>query len=77
MATLPENIHVALTSLLRGLQSPDNVERTAAEEQLNQEWFSQRPDVLLMGLSEQIDFAPDSTVSISLHNVAIFYLTLL
>jgi hypothetical protein len=64
MATLPENVHAALTNLLRGLQSADNVERTAAEQQLNDEWFSQRPDVLLMGLSEQIDFAPDSTVRI-------------
>lgn len=62
MASLPEQVHVALTNLLRGLQSPDNVERTAAEEQLNQEWFAQRPDVLLMGLSEQLDFAPDSPV---------------
>jgi hypothetical protein len=62
MATLPENVHAALTNLLRGLQSADNVERTAAEQQLNDEWFAQRPDVLLMGLSEQIDFAPDSTV---------------
>ncbi|KAF2443953.1 importin subunit beta-3 [Karstenula rhodostoma CBS 690.94] len=61
MATLPENVHAALTNLLRGLQSSDNVERAAAEQQLNDEWFSQRPDVLLMGLSEQIDFAPDST----------------
>jgi hypothetical protein len=67
MASLPEQVHAALTNLLRGLQSPDNVERTAAEEQLNQEWFAQRPDVLLMGLSEQLDFAPDSPVSIQLH----------
>lgn len=66
MASLPEHIHAALTNLLRGLQLPDNVERTAAEEQLSQEWFAQRPDVLLMGLSEQIDFAPDSSVSKSL-----------
>ena len=62
MATLPENVHAALTNLLRGLQSADNVERTAAEQQLSDEWLAQRPDVLLMGLSEQIDFAPDSTV---------------
>ncbi|KAF1973540.1 importin subunit beta-3 [Bimuria novae-zelandiae CBS 107.79] len=61
MATLSENIHAALTNLLRGLQSPDNVERTAAEQQLNEEWFSQSPETLMMGLSEQIDFAPDST----------------
>lgn len=67
MATLPEQVHAALTNLLRGLQSPDNVERTAAEEQLNQEWFAQRPDVLLLGLAEQVEFAPDSSVSIQCH----------
>lgn len=63
MASLPENVHTALSNVLSGLQSPDNVTRTAAEDQLNNEWFAQRPDVLLMGLSEQMDFAPDSNVS--------------
>ncbi|KAF2641308.1 ARM repeat-containing protein [Massarina eburnea CBS 473.64] len=60
MASLPENVHTALANLLSGLQSRDNAERSAAEDQLNNEWFNQRPDVLLMGLSEQMDFAPDS-----------------
>ncbi|PVI07059.1 importin subunit beta-3 [Periconia macrospinosa] len=60
MASLPENVHTALSNVLSGLQSADNVTRTAAEDQLNNEWFAQQPDVLLMGLSEQIDFAPDS-----------------
>jgi hypothetical protein len=63
MTSLPEQVHTALANLLNGLQSADNVERSAAEEQLGNEWFSQRPDVLLMGLSEQMDFAPDSNVS--------------
>ncbi|KAF2252589.1 ARM repeat-containing protein [Trematosphaeria pertusa] len=61
MSVLPAEVHTALANLLKGLQSPDNVERTAAEEQLNQEWFGQRPDVLLMGLSEQIELAQDSS----------------
>lgn len=63
MTSLPDTIHTALSNVLSGLQSSDNVTRTAAEDQLNNEWFAQRPDVLLMGLSEQMDFAPDSNVS--------------
>lgn len=63
MSVLPAEIHTALDNLLKGLQSPDNVERTAAEEQLNKEWVGERPDVLLMGLSEQIELANDTSVS--------------
>jgi hypothetical protein len=61
MSVLPEDVHRALTSLLQGLQSPDNVQRTNAEQQLNEE-VAQRPDVLLMGLSEQIELAQDTSV---------------
>jgi hypothetical protein len=63
MSVLPADIHTALANLLKGLQAPDNVERTAAEEQLNREWVGERPDVLLMGLSEQIQLANDTSVS--------------
>lgn len=63
MSVLPAEVHTALSSLLKGLQSPDNVQRTAAEEQLNKEWVGERPDVLLMGLSEQIQLAQETTVS--------------
>jgi hypothetical protein len=63
MSVLPPEVHTALANLLKGLQSPDNVERTAAEEQLNREWVGERPDVLLMGLSEQIQLAQDTSVS--------------
>ena len=62
MSVLPAEVHTALASLLQGLQSPDNVQRTAAEQQLNDEWVAQRPDVLLMGLSEQIELAQDTSV---------------
>jgi hypothetical protein len=63
MSVLPAEVHTALASLLQGLQSPDNVQRTAAEQQLNDE-VVQRPEVLLMGLSEQIELASDTSVSV-------------
>jgi hypothetical protein len=62
MSVLPAEVHTALANLLQGLQSPDNVQRTNAEQQLNEEWVAQRPDVLLMGLSEQIELAQDTSV---------------
>lgn len=62
MSVLPAEVHTALANLLRGLQSPDNVQRTAAEQQLNEEWVAQRPEVLLMGLSEQIELAQETAV---------------
>lgn len=54
MSVLPPEVHNALTVLLTGLQSPDNVLRTQAEEQLNTEWVQPRPEILLMALVEQI-----------------------
>jgi hypothetical protein len=64
MSVLPAEVHTALAALLSGLQSPDNVQRTTAEQQLNEEWVAQRPEVLLMGLSEQIELAQDTSVSL-------------
>jgi importin-5 len=64
MSVLPAEVHTALASLLQGLQSPDNVQRSAAEQQLNEEWVAQRPNVLLMGLSEQVELAQDTSVSV-------------
>jgi hypothetical protein len=54
MSVLPPEVHNALTVLLTALQSPDNVLRTQAEEQLNTEWVQPRPELLLMALVEQI-----------------------
>jgi hypothetical protein len=66
MSVLPAEVHTALSTLLKGLQSPDNVERTAAEDTLNREWVGERPDVLLMGLTEQIQLAQETSVSPSM-----------
>lgn len=62
MSILPPEVHAALAGLLQGLSSPDNQIRTHAEEQLNNEWITARPDVLLMGLVEQIQSAQDPLV---------------
>ncbi|MCJ1372906.1 hypothetical protein MMC20_004132 [Loxospora ochrophaea] len=54
MSVLPPDIHAALVQLLQALQAPDNTVRSNAEEQLNTEWVAKRPDILLMGLVEQM-----------------------
>lgn len=63
MSMLPPDVQPALSQLLRALGSPDNTLRTQAEEQLNNDWIQGRPDVLLMGLVEQIQGAEDIVVS--------------
>jgi importin-5 len=62
MSVLPAEIHTALAQILQALQSPDNNVRTQAEDQLNSDWTAGRPDVLLMGLVEQIQGSQDPTV---------------
>lgn len=63
MSVLPPEVHAALATLLQGLQSTDNTVRTQAEERLNTEWVAQRPDMLLMGLAEQMQGSQDEGVS--------------
>ncbi|QSS63628.1 karyopherin Sal3 [Histoplasma capsulatum] len=60
MSLLPQNVHVALSQLLLALASADNIVRAQAEEQLNNEWVKGRPDVLLIGLAEQLQGAEDA-----------------
>ncbi|KAK2825759.1 hypothetical protein FQN49_007395, partial [Arthroderma sp. PD_2] len=60
MSVLPQEVHTALSQLLLALSSADNNVRTQAEEQLNNEWVQGRPDVLLMGLAEQIQASEDT-----------------
>ncbi|THC90469.1 hypothetical protein EYZ11_010072 [Aspergillus tanneri] len=60
MSLLPPEVHSALSQLLRALGTPDNAVRTQAEEQLNNDWIQGRPDVLLMGLVEQIEGSEDA-----------------
>lgn len=62
MSLLAPEIHSALALLLRGLTTPDNSVRSQAEEQLNNDWLQNRPDVLLMGLAEQIQGAEEVAV---------------
>ena len=62
MSLLSSEIHVALAQLLQNLSSPDNQARTQAEDQLNNEWFVKQPDVLLLGLAEQIQLSQESSV---------------
>ena len=65
MSLLPPEIHAALATLLQNLSSADNATRTHAEERLNNEWFNKRPDVLLVGLVEQIQQSQDTSVRVS------------
>ena len=62
-SVLPPEVHSALSQLLTALSSADNVVRTQAEEQLNNDWVPNRRDVLLMGLAEQIQGAEAESVS--------------
>ena len=63
MSLLGADVHNALEQLLSALASPDNELRTRAEEQLNTEWVATRPEVLLMGLVEQMQASTDPSVS--------------
>ena len=62
MSQLPAEVQGALTQLLQVLQSPDNTQRGQAEEQLNNDWTPNRPEMLLMGLAEQLQLAEDPSV---------------
>ena len=62
MSLLPADVRTSLQELLHALSSTDNTLRGTAEEQLQQQWVVQRPDVLLMGLVEQMAGTGDRTV---------------
>lgn len=62
MSMLPPEVNVELTQLLQALQSSDNTVRSQAEDHLATHWTNERPDILLMGLVEQIQGSPDTTV---------------
>ncbi|KAG0205651.1 hypothetical protein BGX28_002767 [Mortierella sp. GBA30] len=51
MTTLPQEVLQQLLHVLTDLVSTDNAIRSAAEEQLNQEWMVKKPDALLDGLA--------------------------
>lgn len=62
MSILPPDVHAELTQLLQALQSADNSIRSQAEDHLQTSWTSTRPEVLLMGLAEQIQGSEDIAV---------------
>ncbi|OAA57017.1 importin beta-3 [Niveomyces insectorum RCEF 264] len=66
MSMLPAEVTAELQQLLQALQSADNVVRSQAEEHLQNNWTGPRPEVLLMGLAEQVgnpNFPADKTAS--------------
>lgn len=62
MSVLPPDVHAELAQLLDALQSSDNNVRSQAEQHLGDSWTQQKPDMLLMGLVEQIQGSNDPTV---------------
>lgn len=62
MSVLSADIHAELAQLLQGLQSADNSVRSRAEEHLQSNWTSTRPEILLMGLAEQVQGAGENQV---------------
>ncbi len=66
MSVLPIEVHNELAQLLDALQSSDNQVRSQAEEHLANNWTASRPDLLLMGLVEQIQGSNDPTVRLVL-----------
>jgi hypothetical protein len=64
MSVLPADIHAELAQLLDALQSSDNQVRSQAEEHLANNWTATKPEMLLMGLVEQIQGSNDATVGL-------------
>lgn len=64
MSILPQEIHTELAQLLQALQSADNGIRSQAEDHLQNNWTNTRPEILLMGLAEQIQGSQDAAVRI-------------
>lgn len=62
MSVLAPQDQAELSNLLQALQSADNDTRSQAEEHLQNSWTEPRPEVLLMGLVEQMGQSPDATV---------------
>lgn len=60
MSMLPADITAELARLLQALQSSDNSIRSQSEEHLHNNWFVAKPEVLLMGLVEQISGSTDA-----------------
>ena len=62
MSVLGAEVHTELAQLLGALQSSDNNIRSEAEEHLANNWTVPRPEILLMGLVEQIQGSTEAGV---------------
>jgi importin-5 len=62
MSQLPADVQAALGQLSAALSSSDNNVRSQAEEHLTNDWVVNRPDVLLMGLVEQMHRSQETSV---------------
>ncbi|CEG80262.1 hypothetical protein RMATCC62417_14624 [Rhizopus microsporus] len=51
-AAVPTEILIQLNTVLTSLLSHDNNQRAAAEAQLNEQWVTSQPDLLLLGLAQ-------------------------
>ncbi|CAO3670398.1 hypothetical protein G6F70_006836 [Rhizopus microsporus] len=51
-AAVPTEILIQLNTVLTSLLSHDNNQRAAAETQLNEQWVTSQPDLLLLGLAQ-------------------------
>lgn len=51
MSNIPQDVLDQLVQVLANLVSNDNTIRSAAEEQLNNEWMVKSPDALLSGFA--------------------------
>lgn len=58
---LPSEAVAALQDLLAALTSADNAVRSSAEASLNNEWVTKNPDILMVGLSEQMKTNPQDS----------------
>lgn len=74
MSVLPADAHAELAQLLSALQSTDNNVRSQAEEHLSNNWVATKPEMLLMGLVEQIHGSNDTTVSYITIFTKVFFL---
>ena len=70
MSVLPQDVHAELAQLLDALQSSDNSVRSQAEDHLATNWTTAKPELLLMGLVEQIQGSNDATVSLLFSTLA-------
>ncbi|KAG5438294.1 hypothetical protein PCANB_002782 [Pneumocystis canis] len=62
MPYIRQEIALALSSLLSSLKHTDNEIRTKAEASLHEQWIPHEPEILLVGLAEQVNTSQDSSL---------------